>query len=62
MANATGMTREQEVTYLSGVNADGTLAGTAYATYKGDTPDTYDTSSSQFHWGASTRPGRPAAP
>ncbi|QRE74312.1 peptidase metallopeptidase [Methylobacterium aquaticum] len=52
MANATGMTREQEVTYLSGVNADGTLAGTAYATYKGDTPDTYDTASSQFHWGA----------
>ena len=51
MASVVGTTREQEVTYLSGVNADGTLASPAFATYNADNPDTYDTASTQFHWG-----------
>ncbi|MFH6786454.1 MULTISPECIES: Hint domain-containing protein [Methylobacterium] len=51
MANVSATTREQEVTFISGVNADGTLAGPSYETYNGDTPDTYGTTSRQFHWG-----------
>ncbi len=57
MANATGMTREQEVTYLSGVNADGTLANPSFATYDGKTPDNYGTSSSSIHWGPNNAAG-----
>ncbi|MBB2965042.1 Hint domain-containing protein [Methylobacterium sp. R2-1] len=57
MANAVGNTREQQVTYISGVNADGTLAGQTFATYIGDNPDTYGSASSQFHWGTSNSAG-----
>ncbi|WP_093567278.1 Hint domain-containing protein [Methylobacterium sp. 174MFSha1.1] len=51
MASVTAGTRDQEVSFISGVNADGTLAGPAFATYNGDTPDTYGNTSGQFHWG-----------
>ena len=52
MASVVGNTRDQEVAFLSGVNADGTLASPTFETYKGDDPDTYKTTSSQFHWGS----------
>ncbi|MBK3409385.1 matrixin family metalloprotease, partial [Methylobacterium ajmalii] len=57
MANAVGMTREQEIAYLSGVNANGTLAAQSFSSYNGDTPDTYAATSTQFHWGATNTAG-----
>ncbi|WP_082171756.1 Hint domain-containing protein [Methylobacterium indicum] len=57
MANASASTREQEVSFLSGVSANGTLAGQAFEAWKGDTPDTYSTTSTQFHWGAASSAG-----
>ncbi|GJD66883.1 Hint domain-containing protein [Methylobacterium frigidaeris] len=57
MATASATTRDQEVTFISGVNADGTLAGTAFATYDGNTPDGYGRVSEQFHWGPTNAAG-----
>ena len=57
MANAVGNTREDQVRFLSGVNADGTLASPTFATHNGDTPDTYGTMSRQFHWGPANAAG-----
>jgi serralysin len=36
------------VSYIDGLNADGTVAGTAYKTWNGDSPATYDTTTSKL--------------
>jgi Ca2+-binding RTX toxin-like protein len=43
-----------EVTYLSGVDADGKIAGTTFWTWNGDSPASYTGASSAGKWGSST--------
>ena len=46
--------QETEVEFLSGFNADGTLAATAYHTWNHDAPPTYKSTSTQDKWGGTT--------
>ena len=43
----------EEVAYISGVAANGTVAATSFATWNGDEPATYSTTSSVAKWGSS---------
>lgn len=45
---------DTEVTYISGVDSSGKIAGTAFATWNGDSPATYTASSDLAKWGGST--------
>lgn len=45
-------TQEQEVTFISGVTAGGTVANQAFDTWNGDQPATYAGTSNEAKWGA----------
>ena len=46
-------TQADEISFISGVNADGTVAATSFHTWNGDQPATYDTVSDASKWGSS---------
>jgi serralysin len=51
---AINATQDSEVTFITGVNASGTVAGTSFWTWNHDEPATYAASSFAAKWGAGT--------
>lgn len=47
--------QEQEISYISGITAQGTIAGQSYWTWNDDEPATYGSRSSAAKWGAGSR-------
>jgi serralysin len=54
LATPLAPTLANEVTYLSGVNPNGTVAATSFHTWNADTPATYANSSFAAKWGGTT--------
>jgi hypothetical protein len=45
---------DSEVAFISGLTSSGTVASTAFATWNGDSPATYNSKSTAWKWGSST--------
>lgn len=58
-AAITSPTEAQEVAFIDGVNANGTVAATSFDTWNGDEPATYSTVSTATKWGTSHTAGTP---